>query len=83
MSTFGERLHDAMAARDVSVAQVARYCGVSKVTVKLWLNLDEPKLLATHIFALRRLLDVRIHWLGEGKGRLIPRMNEDPGRTIQ
>lgn len=72
MSTFGERLRDAMLIAGCSVSALARYCCVSRTTVQNWLKLDEPHLSVVHLLKIDERLRINLRWLASGKASPIP-----------
>lgn len=72
MSTFGERLHDAMVLRGETIASVSAHCHVSRQTVAKWLIMHTAQLAGTHLDALGEFLQTRTHWLVTGAGSPTP-----------
>lgn len=68
MKSFGERLHDAMAANGITVAMIAKACDVSRQTVNHWLRMTKADLNTLHFMCLCELLRVHSYWLAYGAG---------------
>lgn len=66
MGTFGERLHDAMLVRGVSVSALARKCRVSRKTIADWFRMKDANLSGLHMVECAEILRVRTRWLAKG-----------------
>jgi len=73
-ATFGDRVHAAREARELSVKALARHLGVATKTVEGWENdVSEPR--ANKLQMLSGVLDVSIPWLLTGEG---PSFEDEP-----
>lgn len=77
MTTFGERLYDALISAGMSDAQLASKCGVQEVDVACWLKMQEPEMKGKHLVAAGLALNVSCRWLALGTGSPSPVWMED------
>lgn len=66
MNTLKERLIFSMGA-DITQADLARECKVSRAAVTKWFNEKTKKIDAVHIFTIARRCNVDPEWLATGK----------------
>lgn len=72
MTTFGERLRDAMLVAGKSKTALARACQVSRQTVLKWLKMVQAELSGLHLDRAAIFLKCRIRWLVSGSGPAEP-----------
>lgn len=68
MTTFGERLRDAITASGASVEWLATACKVSDKTVICWLSMREAYLSGLHLGRAGMALRISMRWLALGSG---------------
>lgn len=65
---FAERLNECLSLRGIKPATLAKRCGVSRTTVKYWLDgtTKDPK--TEHLIKLAEVFGVDAEWLRTGEG---------------
>lgn len=71
MTSLTDRLKEAM-GKDVSQADLARACGISRAAVTKWMSGAVDDLKMAHLFTVSRLCGVNPEWLALGTGRKGP-----------
>jgi transcriptional regulator with XRE-family HTH domain len=66
-TTLSERLREAI-GKEVTQADLARACKISRAAVTKWMDGSVDDLKTAHLFAVARLCNVDAEWLGLGTG---------------
>jgi len=78
---FRDRLRDAMLVRGLSASELGRRVGVPRQTVAKWLRMKTAELSGVHLAKVADVLNVRMHWLATGVGKLMPLNTRRPTPT--